>query len=1549
MFRKLFIALVVMVVACAAVGQTPENIRIRKGSWSNSSQKVTCTSDAGTISLGLHTGQSNAVTADTIFLCFNDQIEILHNRDSDLSGDPNPATAPGIVYAYYDCPPTLGFDGPTLANITMDPCLNRTSPILVNGNPAEQTDSLWVTRESQGMNGNINGDITFINDGRQQASFTGGDPVQFFFAPITVDDWENLTFEVDTNNVQGGCINVNASEAFSVVFLNEISERDVNTNIGDNGCRGSFVVEGGLSEFDNNTRYSVNITLASNPEVTGTLLRSSRPSHGDTVEFFIPRPGLYNITVEDGVSCGAQFNVNMAGCEAVTFNADPINILPGDTTCVAITVEDFTDILTMEGTLEWDSTVVHPVEVRNLNPNLLGFSDALINVDTNFMRWLWFEQTGTNGVDLPDGAILFEICFEGVGEFGETSPISFVGDGFELFRASNNEQLGYILDDGGVALSDDNLFVEYEIDSVDCFGDQNGSFRVTVAGGTAPYFIDYAQLDVANPQTGSVSINQESGDVNVMGLSAGEYQINIEDATADIRIDTILIPSPPSAGINLIPTLPSCAGESTGSIRAQLIVGGQIISNPGEEYSFRWSTGATGINSLDSIASGFFAVTVTDEQGCEVSASATLADPPTLEADIVVTNASCPGVVDGSILVNPNGGTAPYTFNWQAGLDAFNGTFASSNPAPLQSGIYQLTITDNNGCSIERSVTVGNRKTLRLEPVITQVSCNGFNDGTIFVTANSTDPEPPFNFSWANAGALPTPPDNSNNTSELRDLSPGTYVVTLTDVGAAGCATIDSFVVTEPEPLEISILNQTVESCEPGSDAEVIVGVTGGTFPYAYDWSNTDMDSIASNLSANIYELVVRDDNNCESNLEITIGQVPPPTITNLANDTLTCPGDVDGTLTVEATPSNAPVTSIIWSNGSTGNTITDLPAGNYGVTITDDDGCIAIDTATVVAPEPIVIDEIIPMSPTCPGDSDGSLTVNASGGTQPYRYVWEGNGINDTVEFNLLPSLSAGTYNLTVVDANNCASATDSPILPEAPSIQLAFNEIDSVSCRDQNEDGAATAVANYSDFSDGNFTFRWETGEVTENNTESRAVRLAAGFQQVTVTDDDGCFLIDSLLVPAPPRLEVNGIPSPVTCNGFDDGVAEVAIDGGTAPYRINWVETGESTERIENLTSGTYNAIILDANDCQTSQQVEVTEPEALTLIVDTDQTQNITCAGDMNGVLAVIVNDAAGINPLLPAPYTWSDNIAAADTNVAAGLAPGTYSVTITDVQGCEDSLSFELTSPDPIMAVIPDPVPPRCFGDLTQIVIESITGGNGTAFLDYTYNIDNQGFDFAPNQPADVAAGTRVITIEDPLGCTVEEIIEIEEPDQIQVAFSPDEIEIELGDTSQRLMPIISSSLPIDSFIWTPAEFLSQPDIRQPTVIALDDVDLTLRIVDENGCDATANIFVEVDKNRNVFIPNIFTPDGNGSGLNEEFRIFACSGVANINFVRLYDRWGNMIVDRNNILPSCEGGIPVWDGRFNGDVMNAGVYVYLVEVEFVDGVTLLYRGDVALVR
>lgn len=1150
---------------------------------------------------------------------------------------------------------------------------------------------------------------------------------------------------------------------------------------------------------------------------------------------------------------------------------------------------------------------------------------------------------------------MFQVCFNAIGNLGDFGPVGFsdTPTPTEIIDA-NSDQLGFNFTAGGVSINN-GLTVNANLtqDSVSCAGLADGAFTIAPTGGTGPYTVTWDTIPVGGAGSGNINIANEGDVFTVSNVPAGSYQVTIQDSGTPVftTIDTIEVLQGPLLGANINTMSPTCFGGSDGSVTAVVILDAVEQPNPGPAYSFTWNIpGETG-QSITGIPGGFYAVTISDQNNCTAEASLTLTSPAQIALSSNINNASCSGAANGSISVTPSNGTTAdgnYTFNWSEGLII---SASTSTLSDLMPGDYTVTVTDDNNCERIETFTVGTEKTLSVDAGVTQVNCNGACDGQIFVqgVTSGAAADLPYTFQWEGTVPLNTVPVNTDETSTLTDLCPGTYTLTMTDSDPEGCEIVVNFNVTEPDPIEITEVSTTDETCEVGMDGSAIIAVTGGTLPYAFAWPNETSDSIITNLGAGDYTVTLTDGNNCVDSLEVRINAPLGPSVLQLDDVSLPCSSDMNGSLVVTASQGNTPIENYNWSNGAVGTFITDLSPGVYVVTITDEAGCSTVDSAFVLAPPALVIDSLPAISPTCAGSSDGSITVFASGGTEPYEYVWDNEPENDTLEFVVYPALTAGDYQVSVYDANGCPPVIGNQTVVDPPAIQVAFANIDSVSCfGDVICDGQATASAEYEGGITGIFNFTWESSEMASNTDISAASQLCSGFQMVTVTDEDGiCGVVDSVLIPSPPEITVAVETEPVSCNNEGDGSITLTVSGGTPDYSFVWTGGANSVTNVAtDLPAGNYSILITDENNCTQQQQVTVNEPDGLVALLIPESSFDAQCNGLANGSFGVTYNFNDDVNPLGPNPYTWSNNIATSSDSIATDLAAGTYAVTITDINGCQDSISFTVTEPEPLVAIIPDPEDPACFNEPTFIIIDTIFGGNGNSFLDYSYEVDNNQLRLPPDQPFSVFAGVHTIIVRDSLDCSEEYTVDISQPNPILIDLES-EIEVELGDSTSQLDPIVTADLPIASYNWTPGLFLSSDTVQSPLLVSpLESTNYAFTVVDINGCTASANIFVEIDRNRNVFIPNVFSP--NGDGLNDEFRIHTCTGVGEISKVVIFDRWGDLVAEENNLSPNCDGVI-VWDGRLDGELLNSNVYVYLIEVIFVDGRSLVYRGDVTLLR
>lgn len=1553
MIRQSILFALLSIASLQVGAQTPRNITIQGGS--DAMRLVPCTdNDAGTITfdVGNFVGQSNDITLDTIYLCFGDTLPVLHNGDFALNGDPDLTTDAGVAYAFYDCRPTV--DGPDLTTVLSDPCVNQADPIIVNGVSIPQTNGIWVAVD------NDNGDVDLINSGFHQEAFNMGNsaPIQLWFAPITVDNRALLEYENG-----GPCVSVSVGEAFSVVYLEAVEVTESFPNAGP-GLQGAFSVGGGLPEFEAGATYSpITITHISGNGLTGTV-QTPNPGHGDTVQYTAPRPGEYEVIVEDGKSCAAIDTIEMP----VIFSAGTANGAPGDTACVEIRVDNLVDVTNAQFTLNWDPNILDFIEVNNLNTTLPALDDGAFNTNPGVtgqgqLPFAWLDFLGT-GNTLPDGSVLFEVCFEVVGALGENSPVFFSGTPTDIQVGNpNNTPSRYPFDTipGSVFVTSSALLVQTSQDSVSCNGLSDGAFTVTVSGGAGPYTFTWNTFPSTGPENGPITIS--GGTATIGGRPAGEYRVIVTDSDMPANVDTAYVEvlEGPSFAVNVAEQQsPTCFGDSDGALIANVNINGVMVPNPESLFTFQWDVpGETG-RVLAGIPFGTHSVTVTDASGCQGIDIGALSQPAQLQvlaANTFITDATCSGSMDGSILIGATGGTTAsgnYTYAWSGGLGTV--TANTSQVSNLNPGDYTVTVTDDNNCTLEESYTVTAAKILSISLInLTNITCNGADDGSIEVSGTTTGAPPfgAFTYTW---NTIPSSGPGFTG-AQVNGLGPAQYRVVVTDGDPAGCAVSDTFTITEPAPLAIQQIELANETCAGGgNDGRITIGVTGGTYPYSYSWTGGQMDSIAVNLSEGMYTVEVTDANNCTAGQTFNITAPTPPQVTQLNDDTLACFDDTNGSLSVLATPGGAPIQSYNWSNGGMGQTVNNLGPGAYFVTITATDGCLTVDTALVVAPEPLALDSIVATSPNCPGDDNGTLTVYAGGGTMPYTYIWNNQPTDDTLQFNLYPGLRAGNYEVTIVDANGCTPLTALGTVADPPAIVVDFNNITEVSCFEGACDGGATATAMYEGGATGLFDFTWESGEMATDVMSSSAGSLCKDWQTVVVTDANGCFGLDSVLIPSPPEIEVAATLANVSCNGSSDGTVTAIPSGGTPGYTYLWQQTGEATATISGLSAGAYNLVVTDANGCEEPLEVDITEPDPLIISVNTAETLDVSCFGEEDGRLVVTYNSGDMVNEVGPNPYSWSSNIPPGSTSplgVATNLPAGAYSVTITDVEGCQDSLSYTIMEPSEIVAVVPDPEDPLCFNSTTKVNIDTVYGGAGSTLADYQYMVDGNGILLPINVAADIFGdGLHDVEVFDLNGCSTVVQVDIDQPEEILVTFPEDPFVVELGDTTRQLQPIITPlSVQLDSFIWTPGDYLSNPTVRNPFVRPLESLEYELTVVDINGCEGLGSVFVELDANRNIYIPNVFSP--NGDGVNDEFRVYPCVGVRQIVSVNIFDRWGSLIYqsegqDVSNGL-YCIGGLPLWDGRFKGSELNPDVYVYVVEVEFLDGITLAYRGDVSILR
>jgi gliding motility-associated-like protein len=1512
MFKK-FLPIILCLACCVSLtAQKPISLLGIESSLNTRASSAVCTgaANAGTTIL---TKAATAKSNDIHFICANDSL-FISNIGRNLSEDPKPLTKPGIAYIIYDCPPTIF--GTRWSDAKKDPCFKKTP---FNGIAPQ--GGIWLYKSD------TIGSIFFYNDGLIQKGFNNGKPLKLYFGAFTLYDFATENIEGDT-----ACINISTkvqapTDSFSVVYLNPIEISNLAYVTGG----GSFTVSGGLPEYDGVSKYTITISQVGNPSVLGTVVGTA--GHNGTVNFTVPSDDEYQILAVDGKSCDALITAGLPGVNLMLSN-EKVN--QGQEVCVKFTATEFKDIIAMQFDIMYDPTILRFKNSKNINSNLNG----VIDVDTPGDLVV---SLNSSSVTLPDNSIVFEICFDAIGANGTVSQVQIVPALLPFPQpieiASSTGVLGISITQGSVKIG--NVVVDFNInaDSVKCSAESTGRLRIKPTATTgAPFTYKWTRtLGIPNG-SGTIAALGDSAIVNA--LPAGTYSVTVTNVTKDSLVKTILVGEPLDP---LFVNPPDVRNPCPGGNNGKMFIPSSSLGGGTAPYSFLWNTGGTR-DSITNLSPGSYSCTVTDARGCTAQTGGSIGGNAIRVVDSLITPALCSDKTDGTILIRRvTGGTAlggNYTFKWSNLTTQTKG--ATSNNPNIKPGIYTVTITDDNSCSISKEMTVPALRVLSMNPTVTNPLCNGAADGSVFVAITERGTfNRPYIFTWT--GVPVTDIVNNPATSLARNLRAGTYPLSVRDQD--GCKIDSTFTLTQPDSIRIDSVSLKNESCSVGTDGQIVVSASGGAGGYTYRWSrsNTDVTATISNLVAGFYVVTVTDSKNCSKTRVFQIKLPQRPVLTTVVRNA-TCFEKEDGFAKINITPpTGASVTSIQWSNGGIVDSIKGLKSGIYRVTVSLNNDCSKDTSLTVGAPDSITVDLLNSsiQNPTCPEDANGTIILVMKGGIAPYTYNWSGGQPTANTVF---ASLKVGAYSFSVTDDNGCKPVVVDIPLVGPPDIVVAYADIVETTCNDVcvsgQGDGKATAIASGGSTNTGVYTYKWSSTE-----TVGRATKLCAGFQKVTVSDGT-CFKVDSVQIPEPlPITFLSPKIKEPTCNGERDGSYEVVAQGGTPPYAYAW-STGATTKDIVNIPGGVYRVTVIDSRFCPAPVlDITLDQPQILVLDTIASETNNVTCNGLTDGQITLQRIGGNGGDT----KYKWSNNTSQIEK--AVNLEAGVYSITATDVNGCSDDVTITLTQPDPITFSLAPILPPRCFGEETFIKLDTAFGS--TYLHPFTVSIDN-GPQYPIGYEVPVFADEHLVTVtEQVTGCTDTISVFIPQPPAITIGFNNlfDSIPIAsmlvgLGD-SVRIDPIITSALPIDSVSWTPRDFLVfTADSLRPFVRPLDDKTYTLRVVDVNGCIASAPLSIELERNRNVFVPNIFSP--NDDDRNDFFAPLSGAGVKSINYMRVFDRWGELLFERRGV-PVGDDPTKGWDGKFNGNYVQAGVYVYVIDVTFEDGNTLIYRGDITVIR
>ena len=913
--------------------------------------------------------------------------------------------------------------------------------------------------------------------------------------------------------------------------------------------------------------------------------------------------------------------------------------------------------------------------------------------------------------------------------------------------------------------------------AVSCSGGTDGTATVTaVANGNTPYSYAWNTTPVQTTATAT-------------GLSGSNYIVTVTDVNSCMVADTLSVGTLNPIIITTTGTNASCIGVSDGSATVAATGGAG-------NYTYAWNTvpvqtTATAIG----LANGSHIVTVTDANGCNDTASVFIGINTVLTSDMDSTDVSCFGGNDGTATITVSNGVMPYSYSWNIPATV------SLNPLTnLSAGMYYVTATDANGCRVSDSIQVNQPNIVTSTIAVADADCNGSATGNAAITAMGGTM--PYTYAWST--------NPIQTTDSIANLAAGSYFVTITD--ANSCSYLDTAIIGEPTAITSST-SPTIVSCAGGSDGSATVTPLGGTPAYTYQWSTTPIqDSItATQLPIGTYYVTITDANNCQHIDSATITEQPSIVLTNTSTP-VSCSGGTDGTATINATGGVAPY-AYTWNTNPVQNTstATNLSAGDYIVSLTDANGCTAIDTVNVSTINPIILTSS-GVNASCVGVSDGSATVVATGGAGNYTYAWNTVPIQTTATAT---GLATGNYIVTVTDANGCFDTTS--VFVDINIVLTSDMDSTDVSCFGGN-DGTATITVNNGMMP---YTYAWNFPLAPSAGT---VTNLSAGTYQVTATDANGCTITDAIQINEPTAIASTINTIDVDCNGSATGTAGVTASGGTMPYSFAWNTTpAQFTATASNLTAGTYIVTITDGNSCTHLDTAVVSQPTALSLNTSTIA---VACNGGNDGSATVSISGGT-------APYVTNWNNSPPSTTLTApNLMAGTYTVTVVDIQGCTETATATVVEPNSaVVASITTTIDVLCNGGSSGAAAATGIGGAGN----YSYLWSNGA---TSSSATNLTVGNYTVTITDQNGCSDSASTTIAEPSALSLNITQQSASCFEGNDGQAVV-IATGGTPSYSYAWntTPTQ------INDTATGLMGGEDYTIMVTDSNGCSESATITI----------------------------------------------------------------------------------------------------------
>ena len=1167
-------------------------------------------------------------------------------------------------------------------------------------------------------------------------------------------------------------------------------------------------------------------------------------------------------------------------------------VQPGESFCVPVTVLNFENVASFSFGICYDETQLEFQSIMNPNQNLssytVGGSFALPGqgqIPPGLVTTTWVEPSLTP-VNLNDGEVLFEVCFEAIGADGNTSDITFCDTPTNEIEVTDGEnEIEFNGESGTIDISaiQPPSIASADIQDVSCNGEADGSISLTVTGGTGgPYSYAWSNSETGNSISGLTSgsytvtvsdngngglmttqtytVNQpsaplalnggvaapsceggsngsvtlmisggttpyniswdsgiQSGQTQPSNLPAGTYCATITDANGCTINDCFTVPDGSGGGPMLSAdiTAVSCPGDSDGQISL-------TATNVNGQVSYFWSTSppTTGAQ-LTNVPAGNYTVTAIDDASCETVQTFEVETVPPIAIAPVVDEPTCVGDEDGAIQVNVSGGNGGYSFEW---LGPNNYTNTGSSISNLSAGIYTVTVRDAADCVESQNIQVAEPDPISITPAVQQVDCRGEATGAITLTVTNVSGN--LSYNW-------TGPNNfTSSNGNISNLQAGVYNLTLTD--GAGCTQTAAVTVTQPAAA-LTINSIIPTPVNTGNDGAVNLTVTGGTPPYTYSWVGPNgfmatTEDITGLNAGGQYCVTVMDARGCTATDCATVNNVLR---INSSLITDACFGEDNGAISLSVIGGTPPY-NYSWSPAvGSGPNVANLGSGSYSVTVSDSDSPANTITSTYVvssSAEITINPSLLPVQGD-PANANGSITLNASGGTPPLSYNWSGpNGF--TASTGNISSLGTGTYCVTVTDSNlgnNCAWDTCFNIVfampMSAPDLAAA-----GTSCFDT-EDGSITVTPQGGAAPYTITVITADGEEITQVMQGGNSIvinDLPPGATTVSITDALGDSVNDIPVMIERPD-PINGMVQDYqhATAGNCDGSISLMVTGGTPGYTVSWDNGGGTGMMIEGLCGGAaYTPTITDANGCVVTLEEGISINE---FGAEVAAVTNVDCPDDETGSIDISVS---GGEPGYT--FSWIDAQTGEEVATAedpTGLPAGDYTVIIAEPSGNTISLDVTVASTSTLGVSVSIDSDYNGFDVSCPDAADGTVSATATGSAGYMYQWVNAATNtLVANGPVadDLQAGTYNLLVDDEDGCMVSSSVTLEAPDSVEIDGFVQGVRCTDGSNGSITLEVKGGLAPYD-YIWNNGDFGDRISLLSPG-------NYTVTVFDDNNCE-----------------------------------------------------------------------------------------------------------------